>query len=134
MVIPLRLCELASQLLQLLVHLSAGGALPVNLAKRSALSLGRTGGGLVDGCTPLIQLRTEMLAAFGLLQFQLVHLALKGLGTRRSGGVRAALVFQLRAEVVHASFQFGNFALRFLEESLDRRVSLLCFLQRCLRA
>ena len=132
MVITLHFCELAPQLLQLLVYLRSSSALPINFTKRAALGLGRTGGGLIDGRTPLVKFGAEMLSAFGLLQLQFIHLPGQRLTPRSACGVRTPLLFKLSSKALNSDLQFSGFALCGLYLGLQGSASLLSLLQLCL--
>ena len=132
MVIPFRFCELASHLLQLLVYLSASGALPVDLTKSTALGLGRTGCSLVDSCTPLVEFCTEMLPALRLLQLQLIHLPGQRLTSRCTRSVRTPFLLKLCSKGLSSGLQFGDSGLCGRYLGLQDGASLQSLLQVCL--
>ena len=132
MVITLHFCELAPQLLQLLVYLRSSSALPINFTKRAALGLGSTRGRLIDGRTPLVKFSAEMLPALRLLQLKLIHLPGQRLTSRCARSVRTPFLLQLRSEALNSDLQFSGFALCGLYLGLQGSASLLSLLQLCL--
>ncbi len=129
MTVAFGLCQLASQLLQLLFRLGTRGSLSVNFPKRPVLRFGRSLGGFINSCTSFFQLGAEMLPALRLLQLQLIHLPGQRLTSRCTRSVRTPFLLKLCSKGLSSGLQFGDFGLCGLYLGLQDGASLQSLLQ-----